>query len=74
MKSLKEYAGFKIGDVVQIKSGGPGMTIDYITDWGEDGGMEIHCIWFFTKSSNDEIVKEQGNFPPVALKKIESDQ
>ncbi len=29
-----------VGDVVQLKSGGPKMTVDRILDSG------IHCVWF----------------------------
>ena len=32
---------YKIGDIVQLKSGGPGMTVD-------DGkiGANVQCVWF----------------------------
>ena len=32
---------FCMGDVVALKSGGPGMTVDHVT---EDG--EVGCVWF----------------------------
>lgn len=32
---------FKVGDVVQLKSGGENMTIE-----GVDGLMGIACVWF----------------------------
>ncbi len=34
---------FEIGDVVQLKSGGPEMTID---DVPGSGGSRYHCVWF----------------------------
>lgn len=42
---------FKIGDVVQLKSGGPEMTIDGIS---ED---TVHCVWF-----NDKDEHKMNNF------------
>jgi uncharacterized protein YodC (DUF2158 family) len=32
----------KLGDVVQLKSGGPRMTVDRV----DDDGRLIHCCWF----------------------------
>ena len=45
--SLEESLGLKIGDVVQLKSGGPNMTIDSMYKYEEDSTVEIHCRWFF---------------------------
>lgn len=33
---------FKIGDVVQLKSGGPQMTIDVV----RPGGTSVYATWF----------------------------
>ena len=38
----------KIGDVVSLKSGGPNMTITYITEGGD-----LECSWF-TKDGRDK--------------------
>ncbi len=35
---------FQPGDVVQLKSGGPRMTVESVT--GENGPVIIHCSWF----------------------------
>jgi len=50
---------FKIGDVVQLKSGGPKMTVTLVAD--DYGTPMVWCIWFVG-------TKEQtGKFPPDAL-------
>lgn len=49
----------KIGDVVQLKSGSPRMTV---TKLGLVGGSEaIICSWF------DGMQQHHGSFPPDAL-------
>jgi uncharacterized protein YodC (DUF2158 family) len=48
-------AQFKVGDVVQLKSGGPKMTVTTIrTD-------SLDCSWF------EGVKQHEGNFPPDAL-------
>jgi uncharacterized protein YodC (DUF2158 family) len=47
---------FKVGDVVQLKSGGPKMTVTVIRADGLD------CTWF------EGVKQHEGNFPPDALK------
>jgi uncharacterized protein YodC (DUF2158 family) len=39
---------FKKGDVVKLKSGGPKMTIDDISEYGSgnNSNMRAICIWF----------------------------
>jgi uncharacterized protein YodC (DUF2158 family) len=56
---------FKIGDVVQLKSGGPKMTV---TSVGTDHYSQepvVSCVWF---AENKE---SRGKFPPDALRKTE---
>ncbi len=38
---MSQKAGFEIGDVVQLKSGGPPMTVI-----GQAGPDEVWCRWF----------------------------
>jgi len=40
-------SGFKIGDVVQLKSGGPLMTINSVEE------SEYYCQWFVDNKMND---------------------
>ena len=49
---------FKSGDVVQLKSGGPLMTVvgsDY------DKGQSVMCVWFVTQTGTWE--RREGLFP-----------
>lgn len=58
---------FKVGDVVQLKSGGPYMTIHNIGSYADSGGPEngANCIWF----SKD--IKDNAVFDVDALVKVE---
>jgi uncharacterized protein YodC (DUF2158 family) len=59
---------FEIGDVVQMKSGGPKMTVtsfDPSSKWGYPNGA-TRCKWFTNKNS----IKE-GFFLPNTLKLVE---
>jgi uncharacterized protein YodC (DUF2158 family) len=49
---------WKVGDTVQLKSGGPVMTINKIIN------THIHCSWFDGKN-----VLNHGVFDPNALQK-----
>lgn len=60
MSKENEKLKFNNGDVVQLKSGGPCMTIN------ESNDNSAMCIWF----PNDSGVS-CGNFNFFALKKIE---
>jgi uncharacterized protein YodC (DUF2158 family) len=53
---------FKAGDVVQLKSGGPHMTIDKLHPW--QGVTEANCDWF-------EGTKQcHGSFPLTSLRAV----
>jgi len=47
------------GDVVEVKSGGPRMTVD----WVEEG--EVCCTWFSRSK------REQAKFRLTTLKKVD---
>ncbi len=53
---------FKVGDTVQLKSGGPKMTITTVGD--NYGTPTIWCAWF------EGTKKMTGDFPPAALKLV----
>ena len=56
MGTKKSWA-FAIGEIVQLKSGGPKMTVhDY-----DDYSGTIQCVWFAGAK------KENGHFKPEAL-------
>jgi uncharacterized protein YodC (DUF2158 family) len=46
---------YKVGDVVQLKSGGPKMTVT------ASEAKTVHCVWFAGAK------KEFGQFPPATL-------
>lgn len=52
----------KVGDVVELNSGGPYMTIESISP-DASGKSVAYCVWF----SHDE--KKSAVFHPEALKK-----
>ena len=56
---------FKIGDVVQLKSGGPDMTVTQIGNDGL-GAPTVWCVWFINYK------QEQGTFPPGSLEHVKS--
>jgi uncharacterized protein YodC (DUF2158 family) len=60
---------FKVGDVVQLKSGGPLMTVTGFGAGG-DGKERVNCTWFDEKQNEKngaypaetlEIYKEEGS-------------
>lgn len=54
---------FKNGDIVQLKSGGPKMTID-----GVDSDFGVHAVWF-TGSK-----RESAHFVPEILKLVDEEE
>ena len=47
---------FKIGDVVQLRSGGPLMTIEAIEMYGSEGTEEkATCIWFEGSKTHSQL-------------------
>ena len=53
---------FKAGDVVEIKSGGPKMTVSHTYTSNLNGKLQVACIWF------DQQKKVSDNFSPESLK------
>lgn len=50
----------KAGDVVQLKSGGPHMTVSKLREW--QGRTEANCDWF------EGTTAKYGSFPLTSLK------
>jgi uncharacterized protein YodC (DUF2158 family) len=48
---------YNVGDVVQLKSGGPVMTVESRYD-----DEKVNCVWFDSKH-----VEKRGTFPDAAL-------
>lgn len=54
---------FKVGDLVQLKSGGPIMTVA-----GAQEGGRVRCSWWSDKDQKFD----EGYFPPATLKTASS--
>jgi len=60
---------FKLGDLVQLKSGGPMMTVDYIGPHMAGGSRdEALCSWFEETKGKRERKKDW--FELVTLRKV----
>jgi uncharacterized protein YodC (DUF2158 family) len=60
---MNAESGFKVGDTVQLKSGGPVMTITSIGETSEyDPTVYAWCSWF--KNNNETTTK---HFPLAAI-------
>ncbi len=58
-------AEFNVGDVVQLKSGGPSMTV---TQVGEKGGtLKVFCTWFDKTGE-----RKYGSFEPDTVETLET--
>jgi len=56
---------FKAGDVVQLKSGGPKMTVEDVGQYGMTSTTDqAKCIWF------DKTKRMEGYFEPALLLKV----
>jgi len=55
----------KIGDVVQLKSGGPAMTIEWLGKGMMDDVQKASCTWFEGKKHS------KADFSVSSLKKYE---
>ena len=51
------------GDLVQLKSGGPTMTVDYI----DNDVSAAYCVWF-----DESQARQRARFNLATLKKVES--
>lgn len=61
---------FSPGDVVQLKSGGPRMTVEQVGEAHMTGEPTVWCVWF-EKVGNKQVV-QRDTFPPVTLTKASS--
>ena len=58
----------KVGDLVELKSGGPRMTVEGIGDYspmGVEGRNKAQCVWFSGSK------KESGVFELATLRKVQ---
>jgi uncharacterized protein YodC (DUF2158 family) len=57
---------FKAGDSVQLKTGGPIMTVELIDEIVYPGNVQVQCAWFDAKRK-----RQSDYFAPGALRKAE---
>ena len=55
--------GWQIGDVVELMSGSPPMTVTFVETYA--GGVRCWCEWF------DGTDAKKAHYPPDALQKAE---
>jgi uncharacterized protein YodC (DUF2158 family) len=49
---------FKPGDIVRLKSGGPDMTVERVSELGD--GTTYFCSWFAGAKDNHKGFREQA--------------
>jgi len=65
-----EKQEFQVGDIVQLKSGGPSMTVDAILGpKDESSGPRLRCYWF----ERNNLRRYEGEFSPEALAPAEEE-
>lgn len=64
-----ELAEIKPGDLVQVKSGGPIMTVAETGTSATFGDEFVSCVWF-EKVGNRQVPQKE-TFAPVVLEKAE---
>ena len=58
---------FQVGEIVQLKSGGPRMTVEEVGS-AVLGGDTVHCRWFAGAKLQD------GHFIPESLERPKEDE
>jgi uncharacterized protein YodC (DUF2158 family) len=58
---------FEPDDVVQLKSGGPLMTVEQVGEAAMTGEETVWCVWFEKVSSRQ--VRQEATFRPTSLEK-----
>lgn len=55
-------AKFKVGDVVQLNSGSPLMTVHEVGDYSHSGGPKqgVLCVWFDDKKKVQDLFHEDA--------------
>jgi uncharacterized protein YodC (DUF2158 family) len=64
-----ELKDFMPGDLVQVKSGGPIMTVEKTGTSATFGEDFVSCVWF-EKVGNKQLAQKE-TFAPAVLEKVE---
>ncbi len=61
---------FKVGDLVELRSGGPTMTVTDVREEDPERNWPVRydCTWFAGKKN------ETGHFPELALKPAQAEK
>ncbi len=65
--TTQDKAKFAVGDLVELKSGSPRMTVTEVHEQDARGSWSYRCAWFAGKK------KESSSFPHEALEVSKSD-
>jgi uncharacterized protein YodC (DUF2158 family) len=65
----EKTVGFEAGDVVQLRSGGPPMTVEGIGKEEKTGEETVSCTWFEKIGKSEQVRREIFN--PVILCKYQ---
>jgi uncharacterized protein YodC (DUF2158 family) len=64
-----ELKDFKPGDLVQVRSGGPVMTVEKTGTSATFGEDFVSCVWF-EKVGNKQVAQDRS-FTPAQLDQVE---
>jgi uncharacterized protein YodC (DUF2158 family) len=67
---MTEEIEFQPGDVVQLKSGGPAMTVERVEKSQSTENVRVFCNWFSKVGGRQELNKE--SFDRAVLQKYQS--
>ena len=59
---------FQAGDIVQLKSGGPRMTVEQVGKHAPTGADTVWCTWFEEVGKRQVVQRE--TFSPSVLNKV----
>lgn len=65
IKTLESGMTFKLGDIVQLKSGGPHMTVEQIGEAAITGESTVWCVWF--EKVGGRQTRHEATFRPTSL-------
>jgi len=55
----------KAGDLVELKSGGPKMTVNWVGVEEQNGPITARCSWFVKDQ------EKRGSFPVTSLQRVQ---
>lgn len=64
-----ELKDVSLGDLVQVKSGGPVMTVAKTGTSASFGEEFVSCVWF--EKVGNKQTPQTDSFPPAVLEKVE---